>query len=365
MCERIALFSPSMVGGGAERVMLNLARGFSERGMQVDLVLAQAVGPNLTAVPPQVRIVDLRAKRVLSSLPRLLRYLRQERPTGMVSSQSHANVIALWARRMSSLETRLVVREGKMAVREAGIRERLMLYFVRHSYKWADGIVANSKGVANDLAYSAGLARKCIQVIYNPVICSELMKKAEEPISHPWFQPGEPPIILGVGRLVWHKDFATLINAFARVRKKTSSRLMILGEGEKRAELEQQIGELNLTQYVSLPGFLDNPYAYMARAAVYVLSSVSEGLPNTLLEAMAVGTPVVATDCESGPCEILADGKYGHLTPVGDASTLATAISDVIEGREYLRPHQMWLKTFSLDACITKYLRLMRCSVNE
>lgn len=344
--------------------MLHLARGFIERGSQVDLVLAQVTGSYLPDIPPQTRIVDLGASRVLTSLPSLARYLRRERPVAMLSTQSHANVVALWARRISGVDTRLVVREANMAVREVGIRGRLIPHLMRQYYPWANGIVAVSQGVAADLTRSAGLAPERIHLIYNPVVPAELKKKAKEPVGHTWFALGKQPIILGVGRLEWRKDFATLIRAFALVRKNCPARLVILGEGEQRSELEGLIRELDLTIDASLPGFVANPYAYMARAAVYVLSSVSEGLPNTLMEAMAVGTPVIATDCESGPREILAGGKYGQLISVGGAKELATAVLNVIQHGIYTKPQKEWLNTFSLDRCISEYLRLMQCEVN-
>ena len=365
MIRRIALFSPSLVGGGAERVMLHLARGFVERGIQVDLVLAQAIGAYLSEVPPQTRLVDLGASRVLTSLPRLVGYLRRERPGAMLSAQNHANVIALWANRIADVETRLVVCEVNMAGNEAGLKNRLMLYLMRQSYPFATGIVAVSQGVAVDLARIVRLPREKINVIYNPIVEAELQEKAKEPVEHAWFVRGEPPIILGVGRLVWHKDFFTLIRAFAQVRRNSPARLMILGEGEQRPELERLIRELGLTRDVSLPGFRNNPYAYMAKAAVYTLSSVSEGLPTALIEALALGTPVIATDCESGPREILAGGKYGQLTPVGDVNALTIAICNVIQHGKYSNPQKDWLNTFSLDTCISRYLRMMQCEVDE
>src|SRR5262249_37227290 len=147
------------------------------------------------------------------------------------------------------------------------------------------------------------------------------------PLSHPWFAPGSLPVILGVGRLTWQKDFPTLIKAFALVRSRQPARLLILGEGEKRLELETIVKELGLAADVCLPGYVDNPFAYMHRCSAFVLSSASEGLPNSLIEAMACGAPVISTDCASGTAEILENGRYGPLVPVGDVEAMATAIS--------------------------------------
>ncbi|NLO89188.1 MAG: glycosyltransferase, partial [Clostridia bacterium] len=187
-------------------------------------------------------------------------------------------------------------------------------------------VVAVSQGVADDLVKTTGLMRELIKVIYNPIVTPELLEKAKESIGHPWFKPGQPPVILSAGRLTAAKDFPTLIHAFARVRAERLARLMILGEGEERPNLESLVRELGLESDVSMPEFVENPYAYMARAAVFVLSSAWEGFGNVLVEAMAVGTPVVSTDCPSGPAEILEGGKWGKLVPVGDVEKLAKAL---------------------------------------
>jgi glycosyltransferase involved in cell wall biosynthesis len=329
---KLALFVPSLRGGGAERVMVNLARGFVERGLRVDLVLARAEGPYLSQVPKEVRVVDLGARRVLYSLPGLVRYLRRERPQAMLSTLSHANIIALWARKLARVPTRLVVREANtVSVETANVpalKAKLMPHLIKTFYPWADAIVANSRGVAEDLMKLTGLPPDNIKVIYNPVVTPELFAKAEEPLDHPWFRPGEPPVVLGVGRLTQQKDFPTLIRAFALVRKERPARLMILGEGEERPKLEALVRELGMEEDVALPGFVENPYKYMKRAAVFVLSSKWEGLPTALIEALALGIRVVATNCPSGPEEVLEGGKWGRLVPVGDPAGLAQAILD-------------------------------------
>jgi len=328
--QSIALFLPSLRGGGAERMMINLARGFSEQGLEVDLVLAKAEGPYLSQVPPEVRVIDLDSSRVLTSLPGLVRYLRCERPRTLLSTLDHANIVAIWARKLARVPNRLVVRVAnnlsESASNAPSLRGRLMPRLVQKFYPLADTVVAVSQGVANDLTSTAGLQRERIQVIYNPVVTADLFEKARESLEHPWFVPGEPPVILSVGRLTKAKDHPTLIRAFARIRREHSARLMILGEGEDRPNLEALIRELDLEEDVSLPGFVDNPFQYMKRASVFVLSSRWEGLPNTLIQAMAVGTPVVSTDCPSGPAEILEGGQWGRLVPVGDVEEMAAAI---------------------------------------
>lgn len=327
---RIALFLPSLRGGGAERVMVNLARGFAERGLKVDLVLAKAEGPYLSQVPPGVQVVDLGVSRILASLPGLVRYLRRERPKALLSALDHANVVALWAREFAGVPVQVVVSvhstPSRATANARSLRARLMPLWVRTFYPWAHAVVAVSQGVAEDLLRMTGLPLENVRVIYNPVVTPELFIKAEEPVEHPWFSPGESPVILGVGRLTAAKDYPTLIRAFALVRKERPARLMILGEGEERPKLEAIVRDMGLERDVALPGFVENPYKYMRRAGVFVLSSSWEGFGNVLVEAMAVGTPVVSTDCPSGPAEILEGGKWGRLVPVGDQEALAFAI---------------------------------------
>jgi len=334
--ERVALFLPSLRGGGAERVMSNLARGFVERGLAVDMVLAKAEGPYLSQLPPNVCMVDLGAARVLTSLPGLVHYLRRERPQALLSALDHANVVALWARALARVPTRVVVSvrsNTSWSTRYAPtLRARLAPLWIRPFYPWADVVVTISQGVADDLARLTGLSREKMRVIYNPVVTPEIFSKAQEPLDHPWFAPGQPPVVLGVGRLTIQKDFPTLIRAFALVRAQRPARLMILGEGEERPKLEALVRELGLEQDVALPGFVGNPYAYMARASVFVLSSLWEGFGNVLVEAMALGTPVVSTDCPSGPAEILEGGKWGKLVPVGDAAGLSEAVLRCLDG---------------------------------
>lgn len=328
----VALFVYSLDGGGAERVMANLACSFVKRGLKVDVVLIKAEGPYLAQLPPEVNVVELKALRVAARVPHLVRYLQRERPTALLSSMHYANEVALWAKRLSGVPTRVVVCEQNNLSRYARYTsrtaERWTPLWTKLFYPWADGIVAASQGVAKDLGQVTGLPLERVRVIYNPVVTPDLAARAKEPVEHPWFAPGEMPVVLGVGRLVGQKDFPTLIRAFAQVRQVRPSRLMILGgNAGSRPVLKALVQELGLESDVAMPGFVDNPYAYMAQAAVFALSSRWEGFGNVIVEAMAVGTPVVSTDCESGPAEILDHGKYGLLVPVGDSQALAAAIS--------------------------------------
>ena len=357
--KRLAIFIPSMNGGGAQRVTLNLARGIAERGYFVDLVLARAEGPYLAEVPETVRVVDLKASRVLTSLPALLRYLRRERPHALLSTMNYANIAALWVRRLAGVPTRLVVSEhdtlSASAHHSSSVRGRMMPHLVRRFYRWADGIIAVSQGSADDLAQITGLPRERVKVIYNPVVTAELRARAQCSMDHPWFRTGQPPVLLAVGRLSSQKDFETLLLAFAQVRKARPVRVLILGEGEERPRLEALARKLDLMQDIGLPGFVENPYMYMARASVFVLSSRWEGLPTVLIEALYCGAPLIATDCPSGPREILADGKYGRLVPVGDVPALAQAIETTLADKSPAPAPNSW-RRFELEPVVNQYL---------
>lgn len=358
----ISIFLRSLGGGGVERVLMNLAHSFTEKGIKVDLVLSQAGGPHMWRVPSAVRVVDFAAPRLSACLPDLVSYLQRERPTILLSAGHYTNEVALWAKRVSGVSTRVVVSEhnqlSKSLQSMGEIRKRLIPWFIRLFYPWADGIVAVSHGVADDLANATGIDRKRIEVIYNPAILPEILQKAKEPVEHPWFSPGEPPVILGVGKLEAQKDFPNLIRAFSQVRQMRPARLMILGWGPDQPQLEALVKDLGLEEDVSLFGYVDNPFPYMAKASAFALSSAWEGLPTVLIEAMAVGTPVVSTDCPSGAAEILGNGKYGLLTPVGDSKALAEAIVDVLDGKQK-KVDSVWLDQFGLTAATKKYLDIL------
>lgn len=331
----VALFVPTLGGGGAERVMITLAGEFVRAGCAVDLLTVDGAGPYRAELPAEVRVVDFATGRVSKSFGRLCRYLRQERPQVLMATLTHANVASVLARAVTGVQVRLFVREANVLSREtAGARlgVRVAPWLVRWTYRLADGIIAPSEGVADDLVKNHSMARKRVHVIHNPVVNDRLFTLAQQLPSHPWARDREIPLVLGVGRLTPQKDFATLIRAFRQVRERHVARLLILGEGEQRGMLERLVAELGLEEDVALPGFVENPFAYMTRASVFVLSSLFEGLPNAMVQAFALGTPIVATDCQSGPREILQGGRFGTLVPVGDETAMASAIVGQISG---------------------------------
>ena len=361
----IALFLPSLEGGGAERVTVNLARGFAARGHQVDLVLASRTGPFLDAVPAEVRIVDLGVRRVVRALGPLARYLRSARPDALISALDHANLIALWAVRRARVATRTIVvvhttMSRTIASPGAWTDRAILPPLIRHFYVRADAVVAVSAGAGADLRSFLGGRVRDVHVIANPVVFSDLASDAASGTPHPWFTDGGLPVLLGVGRL-WHqKNFGMLLRAFALAGLQKRARIVILGEGPLRRDLELLRAELNLDSTVALPGFARSPYPSMLRAAAFVLPSVFEALPTVLIEALALGTPVISTDCPTGPAEILEQGRWGTLVPMGDIGALARALSAAIDAAPSRRnvPPEI-LRPYSVDLAIDRYLSLL------
>ena len=354
----VSFFMPSFRGGGAERVLLMLAQGMAAQGETVDLLVAQTQGPYRAQVPPGVRVVDLKAKRVLAALPGLAGYLRRARPHALLSALPHANVVSVWARSLSGAHTRLVLSEhtvASLSAQHSNLRRaRVLPLFMRRAYPRADAVVVVSEGAADDLAALLRLDRRRITRIYNPVVTPRLFELAAESLDHPWFADGAAPVVLGTGRLTPGKDFATLLRAFTLVRRERDARLVILGEGQERQNLESLARQLGIATDVELPGFVDNPYRYMSRAHLFVLASRWEGFGNVLVEAMACGAPVVSTDCPTGPREILDDGRFGRLTPVGDVESMAAAIVAGLEAPRRMEAVER-ARQFTLASALDAY----------
>lgn len=340
--------------------LTTLANELARRGFIVDFVLVKAIGVNLKSLSGDVQIVDLGAKNTYLSLPKLFRYFRQRHPTVFISSLDLTNIISIIARRLAGVQTRLLIRIENMVSSQKRVFwkksfEKILLSLL---YPWADGVVAVSKSVADDIAEYAGVSRSKIHAIYTPVITPELLAKSKEVAVHPWFQVGRIPVILGVGRLTEQKDFQTLIRAFAILREEMNVRLIILGDGDERPDLEILTHDLGVDRDIDLPGYLENPYSYMHQASVFVLSSAWEGLPTVLIGALACDCPVVSTDCPGGIREILSDGLYGELVPVGNPQAMADAIRKaILQEKRVIDPG--WLDQFSLEKVVEQTIDLI------
>jgi glycosyltransferase involved in cell wall biosynthesis len=342
--------------------MADLGAAFSRLGYGVDVLTIHPDGPNRSRLPAAVRVLTIGKGRIIRAFPDLIRYLRRTRPRAMLSTITAANVVAALAVRTAGVPVRLVVREPSTlsiaALRGPTTKHRLLPWFVRATYGFADAVVAVSNGVAQDLADIARINPERISVIPNPVVTDDLRRMAAAPFTHDWFQAAEPPVIVSLGNLKPAKDHDTLIRAFARVVEKIPARLLILGEGSERSALESLVRQLGIAPFVDMPGFVDNPFPYLARAAVFVLSSAWEGSPGALVQALACGAPVVATDCASGPREILKDGRFGHLVPVGDVGALASGIRSMLDNPRPPAPAESWFP-YSETSAVREYVRIL------
>ncbi len=364
----IAVFIPSLRGGGVERNMLNLTRGMADAGYSVDLVLVSAEGPFLKMVDERVRVVDLKSARVVSALPGLIRYLKNSRPEVLLSGMGHANIIAVIARGLAGAHCRLVVSEHTLPsviAKVAGTPlSKTVPLLSRWFYPRADAVVVVSEDVGRDLREASGLREELITVIPNPVVTPELVEELARKANHRFFAEGSPPVILGIGRLSHEKGFDVLIRAFGFLLETTDVRLLIVGEGEDRPKLEGLVAELGLADKVDLPGFVDGVPSYICQAAVVAMPSRIEGFGNALVESMAGGIAVVATDCPGGPSDILEQGKYGPLVAFDDPAALATGIEMALRDPVPADVLKTRAAEYSLDRVVARYLDVMGVQPN-
>jgi len=365
--SRIALFLPSLSGGGAERVMVEIANGLAGKGLEVDLVVGQAQGPYLHAIGKNVKLKELGARRVLRSLVPLIIYLRRSRPDVLISAMDYANTVAVAATRLGRRRTKAIVTVHSTVSRRvehsSSFKERVVLFALRRLYRRAAAVVTVSEGAGADLRRITDLREGAITVIANPIPVSKIAERAMDTVAPLWPESDHCPTILACGRLVTAKNFVLLLEAFRNVRDQGSARLVILGEGPQRLLLEKRISALGLSNDVRMPGWVDNPFAYMRRANLFVSSSLWEGFGNVLVEALASGCPVVATDCPSGPAEILEGGKWGKLVPVGDPVGLGNAIIESLE-RPLEVPTTSYLeKRFGTQVALDRYFSLIESKV--
>ena len=358
----VALFTGSMRGGGAERAILTLATAFAERGVGVDLVLVKAEGEYLSMVPDSVRVVDLDSRRTLTAVLRFLSYVRRERPPVLLSTLLTTDLTALVAKLIRGRQLRVVIRQAITftdALDVPEFRHGLYMRLVRLLMPVADAIVAVSDGVADDLRAQAPRAAGKIITIFNPVVSPDIFEQAAAPVEHPWFGDGGAPVVLAAGRLAPQKDYPTLLRGFGEVARGRAARLVILGQGPERESLLELAARLGIEDRFDLPGFDVNPFRYMARASVFVLSSRYEGFPNVLAQAMACGAPVVSTDCRSGPSEMLEGGRWGRLVPVGDWRAMARAIEDTLDDPMPAEELKARASVYSVEASVERYLEVL------
>ena len=381
--KKVALLLHDLEEGGMQSVCLKLMQALSEHpNLELELVLSNQAGGFLDRVPDSITTINfaipfqLCLKYVYHLTIALSKYLKRSKPDIILSNLPFVNLITLLAKILSFSRVSTILVEHTLPLErslqhegENKLSQRftsILTAMTRILYPYADYIVTPSHGMAKELSQALGLKGyqlDKLKVIYNPVVDRQLFQKALQGLKHPWFQPNQPPVILAVGRLTSQKDHITLLQAFALLRQEMTARLVILGDGPMRAQLEALITTLNMDADVDLPGFVDNPYAYMSRSSVFVLSSVWETFGVVLVEALACGCPVISTDCDYGPAEVLDHGEYGSLVPVKDAYALSQSMKAVLITSTY--DHQKLkdrAQSFSLDQSANQYLSIMGVS---
>ncbi len=332
--QLICLTCPELAGGWG-RIIVNLANTFHAEGYRVHVLLERAEGPFLDLLQSSIEIKTLKTTHLISGIPFLGAYLIRHRPAVLLTPIVRHTVLALQARRLTSTKTRIfanihstygqALKRLQPAKREARLK-RISKFYIK-----CDGIICVSEGVKEDFCSLTGIQADKVTTIYNPIVTEDIGILANEEVEHPWFNEDQPPVIISVGRLEEPKNFQFLIETFEIVRQRKNCRLVIVGEGNDRSILESRIFLSPHFSDIQLLGNQINPYKYVRRAKVFVLSSLWEGLPTVVVEAMALGTPVVSTDCPSGPREILEDGRLGHLVPLGDVTALADSILETLD----------------------------------
>ena len=361
----LCVVRPTLGQGGADRITLTLLEVLDRARFRPSLILLRRQGEWLSRVPADVPIHDLGGRRLWTAWWPLARLLRRLSPQIVLSTSSGANLVAALGHRLAGRPGRLVLSERNVLERpvDGGPKRRLQLWLKRRLYPLADCVTAVSRGVADDLELRLGLAAHRLRVVYNPVVTPDMAALAAAEPPHPWLA-ADDPVVLGVGRLVAAKGFDTLIEALALSRAAPAPRLLILGEGPLRRALAARAQRLGLSDRVDFAGFDPNPFRFMARSTLFVLASRHEGLPGALIQAMACGCPVVATDCHAGPAEIVEDGVSGLLTPVDDAPAMAARIDRLLadgglRDRMATRARRAVVARFSLDAVMQRYLEAL------
>ncbi len=357
MTQTISLFIANLTIGGAERVVVNLSKGLSNEGYDVDIVLVEKKGKLLSDVPKSVNIVELGVDRVRYSAIPLARYFRSKQPKVFISFLTGSNVMATLGHLFAGKPSNLIVTEHNTQTMKQDTSSNRDRTLAKYLYPYADHIVGVSEGVSENVSEWANVDRSAITTIYNPVIDDDFIDRKHEKPDCEWFDL-DVPIILSAGRHVEQKDYQTLIRAFDQLLSQRDARLIILGEGELTSTYKSLTDRLGISNEVSFPGFVDNPYSYMNHSDVFVLSSRWEGLSLVLIESMACETPVVSTDCPSGPSEVLTDGEYGDLVPVGEPELLKNALVGTLKDPTDKKILRRRARDFSTVKAVREYKKL-------
>lgn len=372
---RIGVYVSGRQIGSRERLFLAVAGSLAGRGWQVDLLSAGPEPALRRAVTAPLELVDLspgplqrlnvpHTLRLSLTVPGLVRWIERQRPALLFATSIPPNLAVLTAARRARWGVPVVIRQSNTLriaghPRYGGVRRRWRDPWIPRLYREAAHVIAVAEEVEDNLLALRAAEPGRVTVVPNAIELADAFGRAGEPPEHPWFSSPDAPLVVSVGRLVRKKDHATLLEAFARLRRERPARLVVFGEGPMRSSLEARIAALGLGDAVSLPGHTTNPFSHLSRADLFVLSSISEGMPSALIEALACGTPVVSTDCPSGPREILADGRFGNLVDVGDVEALARAMSSQLDAPRDRDRLIGRARDFAIERAVERYVEVL------
>lgn len=358
--KKIHILLPDLRGGGAERLHVHLANDWARKGFVVEFVLMNKQGDLLETLSKGIAVVDLNVPRARHLLWPLTRHLQKTKPSVVIAAMWPLTSISILAWRLAGRPGRLFVSDHSQltiaAVQEMKVPHWLIGNVMRFTYPLATGVIAVSRGVKDDMCALGHLNQSTVRVIHNPAAVGVPIERGTKTDQIALWGAGFNHHIITVGTLKTQKDHATLIRAFALLPEEVNAKLTILGEGPLRGELEALIRNLGLESRISMPGFVLDPYPWYQTADLFVLSSRWEGFGNVIVEAMECGVPVVSTDCQSGPSEILLDGKVGRLVPVGDARALADAMIQALAAPADRQALRLRAQDFSVSKISAEYL---------
>lgn len=360
--KKISFILASLNVGGVEKNTLRLIKGFLDRGYSVDLLVVRNEGMYKEQLDRRINLIALNKKRISHSFFKIISYFKKNKPAALISAKDYVNIVVILASLLSGTKVKIITSTRTQVSIELSTQNKIIrllnIFLMKVTYPFAAHLVAVSKGVADDLASLIGLDSRKIHVVYNPIIDDEIHVKKDIIVDNLRNQSDEY-ILVSAGRLVVQKDYPTLLKAIKLVSKKKDVKLIILGEGDQRKKIEGMIHQLELSDKVYLKGNVSNPYPYMKEADLFVLSSKWEGFGNVIVEALAVGTPVVSSDSPSGPSEILEGGKYGVLVPVENPELLARGIIEGLDKDWDIEVLINRSNEFSVERAVSSYIKLI------
>lgn len=353
---KILFILPSLGGGGAERTILNLINNLDRQRFKPQLAVLNLEGEYLDLLRKDIKVFDLKKSRARYAILELTKLINKEKPNIVLGTIVQIRILLHFVKKLSRHKPIFITRcENFQSKTE---ENRIIKFLSDVSLRTSDYIITISRGIAKDLIEHHDVKEEKIRIIYNPINLENVQKLAKKPLNHPWFLSQEP-VIIAVGRLTKQKGFSYLIKALFLIHPETKAKLVILGQGPEKEKLKELSKQLNIEKEVEFLGFQKNPYRFITQAKVFVLSSLWEGFGNVIIEAMACGCPVVSTNCQSGPSEILENGKYGILVPIANSKSLAGGILKLLDNsklrKELSEKGRQKVKDFDIKKIVKEY----------